>query len=130
MTSQDDNCSDIPLCRAHVSSDREGLVKRSLTLEISSLTSYGNGNVSLSAPYQPQNSEAYGKDQKEGSHVTSCVGDISDRALVYSESAVGAGNSELKQFATDFLSLYCRYCHFSLFGSLLYSQNPIALHSI
>ncbi|XP_058200647.1 helicase and polymerase-containing protein TEBICHI isoform X1 [Rhododendron vialii] len=107
VTSQDDNCSDIPLCRAHVSSDREGLVKRSLTLEISSLTSYGNGNVSLSAPYQPQNSEAYGKDQKEGSHVTSCVGDISDRALVNSESAVGAGNSELKQFATDFLSLYC-----------------------
>lgn len=130
VTSQDDNCTTKPLCRAHVSSDREGPVKRNLTLEISSLTSYENGNVSLSAPYHPQSSEAYGEAQKEQSQVTSYEGDISDRGLVNSESAVGAGKSELKQFAADFLSLYCRYCHFPLFGSLLSSQIPIALHSI
>lgn len=118
VTSQDDNCTTKPLCRAHVSSDREGPVKRNLTLEISSLTSYENGNVSLSAPYHPQSSEAYGEAQKEQSQVTSYEGDISDRGLVNSESAVGAGKSELKQFAANFLSLYCSELPSSLSTSL------------
>ncbi|XP_057468034.1 helicase and polymerase-containing protein TEBICHI [Actinidia eriantha] len=85
VTSQDDNCISKPLCTDHHSSARQDPVKRNLTLEINSLT----------------------KDENQQSQVPSYACDVSVRGLVNSYSADSAGNSELKNFAADFLSLYC-----------------------
>ncbi|KAL6985392.1 DNA-directed DNA polymerase [Sarracenia purpurea var. burkii] len=107
LTSQDGNCTSKPLPTAHVSSARQDPVKRNLTLEINLLTKDENKNVYMSTPCHSQTSEPYGEARKQQSQIPSYADDASIRCLVNSDSADSAGNSELKQFATDFLSLYC-----------------------
>ncbi|XP_052209368.1 helicase and polymerase-containing protein TEBICHI isoform X2 [Diospyros lotus] len=103
VASQNDIATDKDLQAASVPSARQDLVKRNLTLEINSLLK----DEHQSYAGHPQTSEACEEAQKQQTLVLPYEGDVSFRGQADSDSANNAGNSELKQFATDFLSLYC-----------------------
>lgn len=82
-------------------------VKRNLSLEINR-----NSKDETKAQVQPQTSEAFKCTQEVTSQCSSKEGNDEVGCLVKdcSVSAHIPENSELKQFANEFLSLYCRYC--------------------
>lgn len=88
-------------------------MKRNLTLEIN-ISSKDENAKALSFRQGPtQTFDAHGEAQREKYTVPSNVGDVVAGGLAKDYSTHGAENSELKQFAADFLSLYCRYCSFT-----------------
>lgn len=109
VTSQDDNKADKPSSTQHDLLARQDPVRRNLLSEISS--SLKDECKGLSA--QSQTDEA-----SEGAQMQKC-GNLSkvvngaSGGFTKGNSALlqGVENSELKKFATNFLSLYCRYCN-------------------
>lgn len=95
--------SDFPFGRAPI--------KRNLTLEISSSFKLVEKEPLLSAE---------GHSGKLDDVAVAIAGDIKDSTAI--EEAAEVVNSELKQFATNFLSLYCRYC-LCFRGDLIFWQT-------
>lgn len=97
-------------CVNSVSDEKAGLVpvKRNLTLETGLLLSTDeNGD----APQrQPHSAEVSGVDQRMKNESLSDIGNNAVEGVQNNCSVMGAlgQNSKLKEFATDFLSLYCR----------------------
>lgn len=114
VTSQDDNNTRKTL---HTESDllgRQDPVRRNLSSEINSSLKDESERAPL--PSQSQTLEAFEAVQKGKSEALSEVGNA-EVGLAKGNSAAllqGVENSELKKFATDFLSLYCRYCTLSV----------------
>ncbi|KAL5850413.1 hypothetical protein ACOSQ3_008468 [Xanthoceras sorbifolium] len=108
-TSQEDSHTTKPTHAAHGLLARQEPVKRILSLEINEYSNDENKQHILSANVQPQKSEAFKASQEMTSQSSSKVGNDADGCLVKdcSDSVHTAENPELKQFATDFLSLYC-----------------------
>lgn len=108
-TSQGDKNTDKPLSTTHDLLAQRDPVRRNLSSEIScSLKDECKG---LST--QSQTDEASEGAQKQKSGELSEVGNGAVGGFTKGNSALlqGVENSELKKFATNFLSLYCRYCN-------------------
>ncbi|XAR70897.1 DNA-directed DNA polymerase [Bertholletia excelsa] len=106
--SQNDSSATKPLDTACTSSARQDPIKRNLKLEITSLPKDENRLTHVSSSGHPGTSEACREDQQQLYHqVPSYVGDDSGQKTTTSSSVDSAGNPKLKQFAADFLSLYC-----------------------
>ncbi|KAA8521778.1 hypothetical protein F0562_012451 [Nyssa sinensis] len=88
---------------------RQDPVKRNLALEINVPSKCENKEAFLLPQVCPQAFEAPAESQREHSQVPSEGGDVAGRgsAKGCSDHVYGAENSELKQFAADFLSVYC-----------------------
>lgn len=110
-TSQEDNQTTKPSQRAYDLLAKLEPVKRNLSLEINKFTKDESKQPLLSALVQPPDFEVFKIIQKVTSQVSS-EGGCDSRVNDCSVSAHVKENSELKQFANDFLSLYCRYCLF------------------
>ncbi|KAK1550568.1 hypothetical protein Q3G72_021166 [Acer saccharum] len=108
-TSQEDSHATKPSLAAHGLSARQEPVKRSLSLEINECSKDEDKQHILSAHVQPQMSEVLKATQEITSQSSSKVGNdaVVRLAKDCSDSVHTAENPELKQFATDFLSLYC-----------------------
>ena len=109
VTSEDDNNNAKASYTARDSLSRQDAVKRNLALEIN--------NSSKDEQMRPSSqvqlhSEAVEAAKKEAFREVPMVDDVSVGGLAKgcSISAQAVGNPELKKFAADFLSLYCRYC--------------------
>lgn len=83
-------------------------VKRNLTLESGLLLSRDENGGALDR--QPQSSEASGTARGVKNESLSGIGNDAEEGVRKNSSAMSAlaQNSNLKEFATDFLSLYCR----------------------
>jgi DNA polymerase theta len=110
VTSEDDNNSAKPSYSAGDS--RQDAVKRKLALESNNSSKDELKRPSFSEQLVSQTSEAVEAAKKEASLGLSGMGDVAAGDFVKgcSTSAQGVDNSDLKKFAADFLSLYCRYC--------------------
>lgn len=110
VTSEDDNNNaKAASYTARDSLSRQDAVKRNLALEIN--------NSSKDEQMRPSSqvelhSEAVEVAKKEAFREVPVVDDVSVGGLAKgcSTSAQAVENPELKKFAADFLSLYCRYC--------------------
>lgn len=111
VTSQDDLPPAGSLQTANCSSARTDFVKRKLELDVRLSSKDENEEVYLGGEGPCQMAKASGEAQQKKLK-TSDVGDFSSKGLGKdtSDSSYGLKNPELKQFAADFLSLYCRYC--------------------
>lgn len=91
---------------------RHEVVKRNLSLEIDEYSKDEKNQALLSDQAQPQTTEAVKGAQKVISRCSYEAGnnEVGCHMKDGSVSAHILESSELKQFATDFLSLYCRYC--------------------
>ncbi|RVW17374.1 Helicase and polymerase-containing protein TEBICHI [Vitis vinifera] len=103
VTYPDDNST------ARGSSAGKGPVKRNLTLEINLPSKDENENALLSGQLGHGTTEAFGETHTENSRGLSQMGGVGvgEQLKDCSVSAHGPVNSELKQIAADFLSLYC-----------------------
>lgn len=112
VNSQNNNQDATPSCTVHGLLGRQDPVKRSLALEINEISKDEKKEPFSSGQMHPQTSEAFEMIQKETSQGSSNTEKVAVEGLSKGSSVSGhdAENSELKQFATDFLSLYCRYC--------------------
>ena len=112
VTSQDDNTTAKPSYTAHASSSRQDAVKRNLVLEINNSSKDEIKQPFLPVRLHPETSVAVDATQKEAFQGLPVVGDVSVGGFAKdcSTSAQGVENPDLKKFAADFLSLYCRYC--------------------
>lgn len=111
VTSQDDVHPAGSLQTVNCSSARTDFVKRKLELEVRLSSKDENEEVYLSGEGHCQIDKASGEAQQK-KHKTSDMGDVVSEGLGKdtSDSPHDLKNPELKQFAADFLSLYCRYC--------------------
>ena len=106
---EDNNNAKAASYTARDSLSRQDAVKRNLALEIN--------NSSKDEQMRPSSqvqlhSEAVEAAKKEAFREVPVVDDVSVGGLAKGclTSAQAVGNPELKKFAADFLSLYCRYC--------------------
>ena len=99
-------------CKFGDSVARQDQVRRNLALEMD--------NSSKNERMDSHTSEASGANQKTLGEGMTKAGDVAagGSSKDYSEFAGGVENVEMKKFAVDFLSLYCRYCNvfYCLFG--------------
>ncbi|XP_022856955.1 helicase and polymerase-containing protein TEBICHI-like isoform X2 [Olea europaea var. sylvestris] len=109
VTSWDGDLHTKPLNIACDPKAKQAPTKRNLTLEIGLSSKAGNKVANLSSQAHPQSFEAFQEDQRGKSNVMFDTVDVATRDYQKdsSESKIVAGNSELKQFANDFLSMYC-----------------------
>ncbi|KAL2525525.1 Helicase and polymerase-containing protein TEBICHI [Abeliophyllum distichum] len=109
VTSEDGNLHSKPLNTASDPEAKQVPTKRNLTLEIGLSSKDGNKEGNFTNQAHPQSLEAFQEDQRGKSKVLFDTVGIATRDYQQdsSESRNVAGNSELRQFATDFLSLYC-----------------------
>lgn len=108
-TSQEDNQTAEPSQTSYHLLAKLEPVKRNLSLEMNKFSKDENKQPLLSAQVQSQAVEVSKSTQKVTPQVSTKEG-CDDLAKHCSISAHVTENSELKQFTTDFLSLYCRYC--------------------
>lgn len=110
VTSQDDISPAKFLQTARGSSARHDLVKRNLALEISLSSKDELKEAYPSSEGRSETSEAFGEAHRQNFNGSSSMGDVVARGLGkdVSDSVHIVENPELKQFAADFLSLYCR----------------------
>lgn len=126
VTSKDDN-SPRSSHTAHDSLAGPDAVRRNLALE----EIHNSSKDEVKQPFfseelHPATSEAIEVAQNEASHGVSLMGDAAVGNLTKgcSEFPHGAAdNSDLKKFAADFLSLYCRYCTLNI-------RNHLYLHHL
>lgn len=111
VTSQDDVPPAGSLQTANCSSAKPDFVKRKLELEVRLSSKDENKEIYLPGEKHCQMAKASGEAQQKKSKISD-MGDVvsQDLGKGTSESSHGFKNPELKQFAADFLSLYCRYC--------------------
>ena len=121
VTSEDDNNNAKASYTARDSLSRQDAVKRNLALEIN--------NSSKDEQMRPSSqvqlhSEAVEVAKKEAFREVPVVDDVSVGGLAKgcSTSAQAVENPELKKFAADFLSLYCRYCTINFGHNFLYAS--------
>ena len=109
VTSQEDNNSNKPSRAACNLLARQDHVKRNLSLEINS--SLKDERDVLFLPSKSEAAEVLDATQNGMLQDLLEVGDVADVGLGKSDSSLvqGPENSEIKKFANDFLSLYCRY---------------------
>lgn len=125
VTSEDDKCS---LKGSHAACDS---VKRILKLE--NVSSQDENERACMSNYQRgdqcQNFESFQMGQRENFQDSVEEGQVIVEVLSKgcSINVQRSENAGLKQFATDFLSLYCRYCNF-LLGCHFISFIPIIFH--
>lgn len=108
---------DEPLCAGRDSLARQDPVKRSLSVEI-----YGCINDECKRSSQSQVAKTLDASQKgmlEGLPRGAGVA-VGGSGKGTPDLVQGAENTELKKFAADFLSLYCRYCTLNPDTSLLF----------
>lgn len=110
VTSQDDKNSAKPSDSA--GDTGQDAVKRKLALEFNNSSKDELNRPLFSEQLHYETSEAVEAVHKETSLGLSAVGDVAVGGFAKgcSTSAQGVDNPELKKFAVDFLSLYCRYC--------------------
>ena len=110
VTSQGDNNLDKLSCAARDALAPQDSVKRNLSLEINSFIK-DDFKMPFSSSHS-QAAEVLKPNEKESSReLTEVVGVAVDGYGKGNTNLVqGAENSKLQKFATDFLSLYCRYC--------------------
>ena len=102
VTSPDNNST------ARGSSTAKGPVKRNLSLEINLSSKDENENSVSSGQLGYGSTEGFRETQRETSRGLSHMGGVGEQVKDCSDSSHIPKNSELKQFAADFLSLYCR----------------------
>ncbi|XP_057957397.1 helicase and polymerase-containing protein TEBICHI isoform X2 [Malania oleifera] len=106
VASQDDERTLKPSHAGHGPSTTQDTVKRNLASEIN-LSKYVDQHAPLLAQGSCQTFELSGEAQKESCRYKASDLSVEGTSKGCSLSAQGAENSELKQFAADFLSLYC-----------------------
>ncbi|KAK6927419.1 DNA polymerase theta-like, helix-turn-helix domain [Dillenia turbinata] len=107
VPSQDNNCPAGSAYTDDGSSIRQDLVKRNLSWEIDLTSKHKDKQAVQLIQADPLSHQSCGEAQKITFQVGNVV--VEDTTHDSSVSANGAGSSELKQFAADFLSLYCRH---------------------
>lgn len=110
-TSQDSNNLVKPSYKVGESVTRQDQVRRNLASEIDNSSKYECKQLPSSSQLHAHTSEASKANQREISKGLTKVGDVAagGSSKDYSVFAEGVENAELKKFAVDFLSLYCRY---------------------
>lgn len=111
VISQDDVPPAGYLQTSNCSSAKPDFVKRKLELEVRLSSKDENKEIYLPGEGHCQMAKASGEAQQKKPK-TSDTGDVisQDLGMDTSDSSHDLKNPELKQFAADFLSLYCRYC--------------------
>lgn len=109
-------------CKIGDSLARQDQVRRNLASEMDNSSRNEPMQLRLSSQLHTRASEASGANQKEISEGVVKVDDVAAGGSSKDQLDIAGGveNVEMKKFAADFLSLYCRYCNVLFFFLLFY----------
>lgn len=112
LGSQDNSISPKPSLRVCDSLAQQDQVRRNLTSMMDNSLKDEFKQLPLSSQLHSRANNASKENQKETSKGLTKVGDgaVGDTVKDYLALTEGGESAELKEFAADFLSLYCRYC--------------------
>lgn len=106
LASQENNMTSEPSYKVCDSLAQQDQVRRNLTSEIDNSLKDEFKQLPLSSQLHSEANDVSQANQKETSRGLTKVGDVKE----YPAFTEGEDRAELKDFAADFLSLYCRYC--------------------